>query len=140
MKERVRFFAIFLIILLGWLSPSGIACAGIDWTPIKQIKIDAQPLDVAASQDGKLVFILAPGEILVYSVSENKITSRFPVSRDFDRITYSAKDDTLILTSRSSETLKIIRADRIHEIDISGLPFEGPEDAPVLIAVFDDYQ
>jgi len=28
----------------------------------------------------------------------------------------------------------------IHKIDVTGLPFKGPTDAPVTVAVFSDYQ
>jgi hypothetical protein len=62
------------------------------------------------------------------------------VDKKFDRITYSGKSNTLVLTSSSSERLNIIRVDQIYDIDISGLPFKGPAGAPVTIAVFDDYQ
>jgi hypothetical protein len=30
--------------------------------------------------------------------------------------------------------------ENVFTIDVSGLPFKGPLDAPVVIAVFDDYQ
>ena len=140
MKKRARFLGIFMIILLGWVSTPGIVHADVDLTAVKQIELDAQPLDIATSADGTLLFVLAPGEILVHSISKNRVTSRMPVDKAFDRITYSAKDNSLILTSSSSKTLKIIRVDRIYDIDISGLPFNGPENAPVTIATFDDYQ
>ena len=140
MQERAKIFGIFLIILLITISVTRIIHADIDWTMIKEIKIGAQPLDVATSPDGTLIFILAPGEILVHSVSKNKVTNRIPIPKDFDRVAYTAKNNTLILTSSSLKTLKIIQVDRIYEIDISSLPFEGPEDAPITIAVFGDYQ
>ncbi len=28
----------------------------------------------------------------------------------------------------------------VHKIDVTGLPFKGPPDAPVTVAVFSDYQ
>ena len=140
MGKKAKLLGIFLVILIGGMSASGIVHADVDWTIISDIDIGAQPLDVAATLDGKLIFILAPGEILVHAVSKNKITSRIPVPGDFDKLTYSANNDTLILTSSTLKKLKIIRVDRVHEIDISGLPFDGPEGAPVLIAAFDDYQ
>jgi hypothetical protein len=112
----------------------------IDWTIVKQIDLNAQPIDVAASEDGGLIFVLTLGEIVVYSSSKNEIENRIPVDKEFDRITYSGKNNTLALISSSSRTLKIIRIDQIYAIDISGLPFKGPANAPVTIAVFDDYQ
>jgi len=141
MKRRVfRVLGIFLIILTSWVSASQIVHADVDWAIIKQINLGAKPLDIAASGDGKSIFILVPGEILIYSISEDRVTNRIPIDKDFDRITHSEKTNTLILTSSSSKRLKIIQGEPIHKIDLSGLPFKGPADAPVTVAVFDDYQ
>ena len=141
MKRRVfRVLGIFLIILTSWVSASQIVHADVDWAIIKQINLGAKPLDIAASGDGKSIFILVPGEILIYSISEDRVTNRIPIDKDFDRITHSEKTNTLILTSSSSKRLKIIQGEPIHEIDLSGLPFKGPADAAVTVAVFDDYQ
>jgi len=141
MKRRVfRVLGIFLIILTSWVSASQIVHADVDWAIIKQINLGAKPLDIAASGDGKSIFILVPGEILIYSISEDRVTNRIPIDKDFDRITHSEKTNTLILTSSSSKRLKIIQGEPIHKIDLSGLPFKGPADAAVTVAVFDDYQ
>lgn len=104
------------------------------------IKLDVQPLDITTSADGKMIYVLARGEILVYSIDEGKVSNRMPIDKDFDKLTYAAKDNVLILTSCSSKTLKIIQVDFIYNIATDGLPFKGPADAAVTIAVFDDYQ
>jgi hypothetical protein len=140
MKPRILLWRIFLIILVGLVSSSQIVYADIDWSIIKQIDLNAQPLDIAASADGRLIFVLAEGEILVYSISENKVTNRIPIDRDFDRVTLSDKRNALIISSSSSKRLKMIRVDRIYKIDISGHPFKGPADAPLTIVSFNDYQ
>ncbi len=140
MKPRILLWRIFLIILVGLVSSSQIVYADIDWSIIKQIDLNAQPLDIAASADGRLIFVLAEGEILVYSISENKVTNRIPIDKDFDRVTLSDKRNALIISSSSSKRLKMIRVDRIYKIDISGHPFKGPADAPLTIVSFNDYQ
>ena len=141
MKKTARKIGIVLIIMIiSWVLVVQAVHADVDWTLIKQINLDVQPSDIATSADGKLIFILAPGEILVYSISEGKVTNRIPIDKSFDRMTYAMQNNALILTSSSSQTLKIIQVDVIHKITLSGLPFKGPEDAAVTIAVFDDYQ
>jgi hypothetical protein len=55
-------------------------------------------------------------------------------------LAYSPKENELVLTSTAGKKLQIIRLDPVYDIDISGLPFKGPENAPVTIAVFSDYQ
>jgi len=140
MKTRVKILEIILIVLVGWISAPAIVHADVDWTVLKEINLGAQPLDVATSADGKLVFVLTPGEILVYSISEEKVTNRIPMDEGFDRVTYSEKHNAVFLTNSTSKTLKIVQVDLIYKIALSGLPFKGPEDAPVTIAAFDDYQ
>ena len=130
----------FLLVIISWVLVPQFIYAEIDTTLIKQTNLDVQPLDVVASIDGKTIYVLARGEILVYSIDEGKVSNRIPVDKDFDKLTYADRNNVLILTSSSSKTLKIIRVDFIYKIAIDGLPFKGPANAPVIIAVFDDYQ
>ena len=140
MIKAARRWSIFLLLMISWVLVPQFIYAEIDTTLIKQTNLDVQPLDVVASIDGKTIYVLARGEILVYSVDEGKVSNRIPVDKDFDKLTYAARNNALILTSSSSKTLKIIQVDYIYKIAIDGLPFKGPADAAVTIAVFDDYQ
>ena len=140
MKKAARKFGIFLFVIISWVSVPQFIYAEIDLTLIKQTNLNVQPLDIATSADGKLIFVLTRGEILVYSVAEGKVANRISIDKNFDRVTYAGKNNVLILTSSSSKTLKIIQVDFIYNIALDGLPFKGPADAAVTIAVFDDYQ
>jgi len=140
MIEASRRLGIFLLVVISCVTVPQFIYAGIDMTLIKQTNLDVRPLDIAASVDGKMIYVLARGEILVYSIDEGKVSNRISIDKDFDKLTYAAKDNVLILTSSSSKTLKIIQVDFIYNIAIDGLPFKGPSDAAVTIAVFDDYQ
>ena len=140
MKKVARKFGIFLFVIISWVSVPQFIYAEIDLTLIKQTNLDVQPLDTTTSADGKLIFVLARGEILVYSIAEGKVANRISIDKDFDRVTYSGNNNVLILTSSSSKTLKIIQVDFIYNIALDGLPYKGPADAAVTIAVFDDYQ
>jgi len=140
MKKAAREIGIFLTFIISLVSVPQFIYAEIDLTLIKQTNLDVQPLDVATSADGKLIFVLARGEILVYSIDEGKVANRISIDKDFDRVTYSGNNNVLILTSTSSKTLKIIQVDFIYDIALDGLPYKGPADAAVTIAVFDDYQ
>ena len=127
-------------VMIGCLTMSQNVHAGVEWTVTKQVNLDAEPLDVASSPDGNLIFILVPGEVLVYEISKSKITNHIPVDEVFNRLRYAARTDTLVLTSSSTRILKIIKLEWIYSISVSGLPFRGPADAPVTVAVFSDYQ
>ena len=117
-----------------------LAHADLEWTIKKQLNLGTTPLDISTSADGKMIFILVPGEILVYSPLKDEVMNQIPAEEGFDRMTFSAKDNALILSNSSEQTLMIIQLQTVHEISISGLPIKGPENAPVTIAAFNDYQ
>ena len=124
---------------VGFLAPQFLH-ADVEWRVIKEIELKDQPLDMVNAMDGKTIFILVPGEVLVQDMKSNDISQRIPVGKEFDRLTHSPRNNTLILSSSTSKTLKMIQLESIYEFDYSGLPYLGPKDAPVTIAAFSDYQ
>jgi len=74
---------LILASLLGasWAFFPQVVQADLEWKVVKDLDLKTTPLDVAPSADGKGLFILTPGEILVYSFPEGKITDRIPVDR-----------------------------------------------------------
>jgi len=57
-----------------------------------------------------------------------------------DAIQAGPGEDILLLTSRKNRTVQVITVNFIRDINVSGSPFKGQADAPVVIAVFNDYQ
>jgi hypothetical protein len=114
--------------------------AEVEWRTIKEFDLKSEPLDIFQAPDGQLLFILTRGEVLIYSIGQQKITDQIPVDKEFDRITYSPQPKILTLTSSTGKKLLILSLDFIQKFDISGLPFKGPEGAPVTLVVFSDYQ
>jgi hypothetical protein len=123
-----------------WISVPQVFAADLELTESKQLTLDVSPLDIAASADGQWLFILTPGEIIVYSAFEDKISKGIPIDKGFDKLAYSARNNALILSSRSEKAVKIIQLELIQQFDNSGLPVQGPENAPVTVTVFGDYQ
>jgi hypothetical protein len=123
-----------------WISVPQVFAADLQLTERKQLTLDVSPLDIAASADGQWLFILTPGEIIVYSAFEDKISKGIPIDKGFDKLAYSARNNALILSSRSEKAVKIIQLELIQQFDNSGLPVQGPENAPVTVTVFGDYQ
>ncbi len=139
--ERKRSVSVLVLLLSFVVMPLHAKIhAAAELTPIKELNLNAKPLDVAAAPDGQKLFVLTPGEILVYSVPEGAVTDRIPVEKDFDGIAFFPQGNTLVLTSSVKNALKTVLLDFIYDIDITGLPVKGPKDAPVTIAVFSDYQ
>ena len=122
--------------------PSNVPAAtvGVDATRLKQLTMVAPPLDVETSTDGKLLFVLIRGQVQIYSNMEDQPINRIPVDALFDRIAFAEKLDLLILSSTAGNKVDMLRIDLINDISIEGSPYLGRADAPVTIAVFDDYQ
>jgi hypothetical protein len=123
------------------LTANGHAAAlDIEATTLKQFDLQQPPLDVDTSPDGKLMFILTPGQVLVYSNMGNEPVNRITVGSHFDSLTFAEDLDLLILSSKDDQRVKMVRIDLVSEISTEGSPVIGNPDAPVTLAVFDDYQ
>lgn len=141
MKTGIGIAVIFLSVTVGLLP--GMAPAqpsDVDWTPVGQIKLESPPLDVASSADGELVFVLIPGKVVVYDKTANRQLNQIPVDQEYNRLTYATGSEALILTSSTTNALEVIHIDQVYNISVEGSPFMGPENAPVTLAVFDDYE
>ncbi len=140
MKRTIILLALAFLFVAGWAFFPRIVQADLEWKVIKDLDLKATPLDVTPSPDGKWLFILTPGEILVYSFLEGRITDRIPVDKDFDRIASLPRADMVTISSSAKKALQIILLEAVYKIDVTDLPFKGPEDASVTVVVFDDYQ
>ena len=127
------------LIVFGGFS-TGRASGAVEWNIYSTLKLDAAPIDMAISPDGRRLFVLTDqGEVLVYSSATN-IEATLNVGKNVDRIKIGPQEDTLILTNARDKTVQIVTLDFIQNINISGSPFKGPENAAVVVAVFDDFQ
>jgi len=138
-KMMLTLFSASLLIL-AWASLPDITQAEVEWKVMRSLELKAPPLDVTPSADGQRIFVLTPGEIHIYSIPEGKVIERISVDKEFDRIVSLPMGDALTISSSRKKTVQIVSIENIYKIDVSGLPFKGPRDAPVTIAVFDDYQ
>jgi len=141
MKKGMRMVLILALFLeAGGIFSPQVLLADFEWRILKDLDLKISPLDVAPSADGQRLFILTAGEILVYSIPEERITDRIPVDKDFDRIAALPRADMITLSSREKKSLQIMILESVFKIDVTGLPFKGPQDAAVTVAVFTDYQ
>jgi len=140
MKKRPVVFGMVLAVFMGVLSASSAMSAKVEWQISGQLDLKAPPVDICASADGKWLYILSAGEIVVYSFADEKIVNRIAVDTAFDRMIYVKEKNALIVTSRSGNQVRIIQLEEVHTFSYSGLPYQGPKDAPVVVAVFSDYQ
>ena len=114
--------------------------AEVEWNLHRTFKTQKTPLDVDVSIDGRWVFVLtAQGEILIYS-SQGELKDTINVGDTIDEIKAGPREDILFLSSRKDSTVQLITLDFIQQITIKDSPYKGPADAPVAVAVFNDFQ
>ncbi len=139
---RIRHLFSILIVILICIFGVGMTrvYAKMELTVKKKLQFNQKPLSMVSSRDGKYLYILFEGKLLVYSLLENKRQYTISLDKNIDKITLSEKNELLILASSSEKTAQILKIDFIRQIDTSGLPYQGPQDAPVTIITFVDYQ
>jgi glutaredoxin len=113
--------------------------AAIEYKSVLKADIKAPILDVAASPDEDMVFLLTPEVVLIYSTEKQAVLDRIPLKEPYDRIAYQ-ETNRLVLTAAKPSRINIIHFSRIFDIDVSGRAIEGPPDAKVHLVIFDDYQ
>ncbi|MGA9262420.1 MAG: hypothetical protein WBV95_10640 [Desulfobacterales bacterium] len=137
MKMKVTVFVSTLAALFCLLP---VCFAALDWNVIQTFNLKDPPLDVAFSTSRNKVFILTgEGQIQVYEPN-GTLDETMDVGKGFDRLWHIQGSDVLLLSSREKKTVQIIELNFVEQIDISGSPFRGPENAPVVVAVFSDFE
>jgi DNA-binding beta-propeller fold protein YncE len=119
----------------------GFASETVELQIHKTLELDAEPVDVSLSPDGKRLFVLTDkGDLLIYSSSTGKLADKIEVGQQVDQITVGPGGDVLILKSRKNKTVQVITLDFIQKINVSGSPFKGSEEAAVAVTVFNDFE
>ena len=139
MKNKSAMVRLAIFIIIGWVTMS-YAAGGVEWEVQKTLELSSEPIDIAVSPDARQIFVLNNlGQILIYS-SAGSFLHQINAGNQFDHIKVSPRGDSLILSSRKNKSIQVITLDFIQDINISGSPFKGSENAPVVIAIFDDFQ
>jgi rRNA pseudouridine-1189 N-methylase Emg1 (Nep1/Mra1 family) len=136
--RAVRNICILFIVML--FSFSAMALAEVEKGASKILKLETKPIDMAVSADGKYTFILAEGGKVLIFDSGGALKDTLKVSDSVVSIGTSPSGDFLLLADSKANTLEFLKISFIVDIDVTGLPFKGPAGAPVVVAVFSDYQ
>ncbi len=131
---------VLVVLLLVAYAPAGIAATGVGWKELKSFKSLARPLDVAVSGDGTKTFVLThDGSVQVFTDS-GALQGTIPVDKGVDSIRVVNKDRHLILVNSTSAEISRLALEYQYDLDISNAPVRGRAEAPVVIAVFNDFQ
>jgi hypothetical protein len=137
MKLKLLILSLSLLLVAAFFTP---CFAAVEWSVQKKLQLEAPPLDVAVSLNEKWIFVLNNrGEVLVFS-RDGSLKEKIQVGKHIDQIKVGPRDNLLYLTSRKKKTVEIVDLDFIQNINTAGSPYKGPADAPVVIAVFTDFE
>jgi hypothetical protein len=104
------------------------------------VKTAAPPVDVALTADGRRSFVLSEGGLVtIYGVDGNVVDS-FKVDPATDHLSVDGAGGQLYLSSNKNGTVSQVFVNYQADLDYSGSPFLGKSDAPVVLAVFSDFQ
>ena len=138
--EKIKLILLLTIAFVMAALTCSFASDNVEMNVYKTLQLEETPIDVAVSPDGRRIYVLTDrGEVVVYS-SAAKIEAKIDVGQQVDQIKLGPRGESLILKSSKNKTVQIVTVDFVQKINTSGSPFKGPEDAPVVIAVFDDFQ
>lgn len=127
------------LIVLGCLLPA-IAGAEVRIDEVRTAKTAAPVVDTAYSLDGQFLFVLdQQGTVYVYG-SDNGLKHRFNPGVPADRISVFGTGERIVLSDSKTSRFSHVSLSFIQEIDIQGAPFKGPENAPVTVVVFTDFE
>ena len=137
MKFEVKSIIAILLICIGILAP---VHAEVEYNVLKTFKLEDQPVDMAFSANRNEIYVLNPkGELLIYA-ADGRLTEKIDVGNVYDRLQLVQGSDVLLLSSRKDKTIQVVQLEFVQKIDTSGSPYKGSENAPVVIAVFSEFQ
>jgi hypothetical protein len=108
--------------------------------PIGPLADSASVIAMAVAWDALRVYLLtSSGEVMVVSQSGD-IEDRIDIGADATGIEATSVPGVLLTKRKSSGDVELISLEQTYPIDLSNAPSKGPEAAPVVIAVFSDFQ
>jgi DNA-binding beta-propeller fold protein YncE len=122
------------------LSYSAAPAAEIEWEFLRGLNTGSRPLDVALSADGKQVFVLTEDGTVFLFGADGTPTGQIAVGPQAERIAVDPDGERLFVTNRQAKRVDVVQIDILRTISLTEAPSKGNENAPVVIAVFSDFQ
>lgn len=114
--------------------------AEVDVDILKTLKISDTPLDVAFANNHNYIYVLTDkGQILVFDPAGRQL-DKMDVGTEYDQMRVVPGSDVLFLSSRKNRLVQIVQVGFVQQINTSDAPFRGPANAPVVIAVFSEFE
>ena len=138
MNKKISMFSFFLL-LVSMVLPC-FALGEVNWQARNTIKTKQTPLDIQISADGKKTFILTEGGKLEIYGSNATIIDTIEVDPAINSISVDGSGSRVLMNNPKTNSVERITVEYIASFNNQGSPFMGNANAPIVLAVFSDFQ
>ena len=104
----------------------------------RSIRLPAAAVDVATTADGQRTYVLlADGTVQIYDDAGASL-GQLTLGSKARAIAPSPDGSVLYVTV--GDELQVVAVEMVYQLEVADSPFRGPADAPVTVAVFNDFQ
>jgi len=137
MNNIVKATCILLSLLACLTAP---ALAEVESKVTQSVTLPAKTLDVAVAENGAKVFVLLPGGEVQILSAQGALLEQLKVAGDAERLSVNPQGDRIFVTRAGQAELQMVDLAYVQELPVINSPIKGPENAPVTMTVFSDYQ
>lgn len=112
----------------------------LEWAQQESWQLAGKPIDFVHSLDGKYTFILNDQKQINIYNQQGTIQGTIPVAAGVNAIDIAPQGEFLYLIDKETSRFTSIAIDFIIDIDTTGSPTKGSEQAPINMVVFTDFQ
>jgi len=116
------------------------AHAEVDTRVLQTLQLSATPLDMAIPGNGRYIYVLTSDAKLKIFRENGTLRDTIVVDPGVDQIKTGPREGQLFLLNSTSNRIQILNLAFVQEIPVDGSPTKGSSDAPVVVAVFTDFQ
>jgi hypothetical protein len=138
MSVRPVIFSVYLLLATTILP--GFGQAEVDTQTRNTIRTGQPPLDVQVSADGNRTFILTKGGRLEIYDNNAKIIDTIKVDPATNTLSTDGTGGRIFLGSSKNSKVTEMLIEYVAKLSYDGSPFKGNIEAPVVLAVFSDFQ
>ena len=114
--------------------------SAVETETVKTFEAAGEALDTTVSGDGKYFYVLFKEGVVGIFPTNGGPKEEIRIEGKADKIAATQSGDALFLTDSETGTTQLVSVSFVQKFDVEGSPFKGPENAPVAIVVFSDFQ